>query len=171
MLRCEALFADPQPELERLARHLGIAHDPSLPFRAENVTRGRRVVAAPLRQVARVAPLRRSVRQLGRAAARGPLGALSRSAGEADYRLSDALRAEIALLFADDRRLLIDLAGREVADWLDPATLVYGTPGARSGSSRAAGFAEPQAGWLGAALGLKPSVQDGPAVRAGGARG
>ncbi len=155
VLRCEALFADPQPALERLAAHLRVAHDPTLPFRAENVTRRRRVVAAPLRQMARVAPLRRSARQLGRAAARGPLGALSRSAGEADYRLSDGLRAEIAGLFAEDRRLLVDLAGREAAGWAEPAAASHGVAGARPGP--AAGLAEAPAGWLGASLGIEPA--------------
>ena len=154
VLRCEALFADPEPHLARLAEHLGVEHDPSLPFRAENVTRRRRVVAAPLRQAARVALLRRSVRGLGRAAARSPLGRLSRSASEADYHLSDDLRAEIARLFAQDRRLLIDLAGHEAAAWPDPAAPTHGMAGVPSG--HAVGFAEAPAGWLGAALGLDP---------------
>ena len=172
LLRCEDVFADPQPHLRRLADHLGVAHDPSIPFRAENATRRRRVVAAPLRHMAR-GPLRRPVRRLGRAASRGPLGALSGMASEAAYRLPDELRAEIADLFADDRRLLADLAGEAVADWPVDRPL---RPVAGPRLRRAPGFAEAPAGWPGGslahALGIEPRGGDRcdePPPRAGGA--
>ena len=170
VLRCEALLADPQPHLARLAEHLGIAHDPILPFCAEAGARGRRVATGALRRTPCVAPLRRSARQLGRAAARGPLG---RAAAEADYALSDGLRAEIARLFAEDRHLLVDLAGPEAAAWPDPEAPVRLPPRpARVG--RAAGFAEASVDWLGAALGIEQPLrragdEPSPAARAKGA--
>ena len=168
VLRCEALLADPEPELERLAEHLGIAHDPFLPFRAmAGATRPRGLAAESPPRSPRAAPLRRSARQRARAAGGGPFGTWGRPAAEAEHRLSDGLRDEIARLLAEDRRLLVDLAGPEVAGWPDPATLAPRAP--RLGP--AAGFAEAAAGWLGARLGVEPTgarAKDAPALRTEG---
>lgn len=143
VLRSEALFADPAPHLARLAAHLGVAHDPALPFRRQNATEGRRVAAAPLRHLGRFPALRRRVKRAVRALERGPLGRLGAGAGAADYRLPDDLRAEIAALLAEDRRRLIDLAGAEAADW-GPEPAAFQPPL----------DAEAAPGRLGAALGL-----------------
>ena len=119
VLRCEALFADPEPQLARLAAHLSVEHDRTVPFRHRNVTRGRRSVVRPLRRIAH-GPLRRPVRRLGRAIARSPLGALGGSVAEAEYHLPPGLERDVARLFEDDRRLLADLAGEAAVDWPDP---------------------------------------------------
>ena len=144
VLRCEALLADPRPALRRLAGHLGVDHDPTLPFRAAS--------AGP-------APLRQSARRLGRAAARGPSGVLARRAPEAEYGLPEALRGEIAHLFEQDRHLLVDLAGPHVADWGSDGARTRRPVGARAGP--ASGLAEAPASWLGPALGLPPAARGG----------
>ena len=128
VLRCEALLCDPRPALARLAGHLSVDHDPALSFRA---------------RAAAAAPLRRSARRFGRA--RG-----------AEYGLPEALRGEIAHLFEQDRRLLIDLAGPEAAAWGVEGARPRRLAGARAG--RASGLAEAPAGWLGPALGLPPAA-------------
>ena len=120
VLRSEALFERPRWHLARLSEHLGVAYDPRLPFRRRNSTRGRRVVAAPLRRLAQ-GPLRRPLHRLGRATARSPLGGvLGSQASQAEYHLPPHLRSRIAHLFEEDRHLLRDLAGDEAADWPDP---------------------------------------------------
>ena len=119
VLRCEALFADPQPHLARLASHLGVDHDPTVPFEQRNVSRGRRAMVRPPRRIAH-GPLRRPVRRLGRAVARSPLGSLGGSVAKAEYHLPPDMEREIERLFEEDRRLLVDLAGCEAADWFGP---------------------------------------------------
>ena len=156
VLRCEDLFAEPAAELRRLSDHLGVEHDPFIPFRAENQTRHRRPVATPFRRLAH-GPLRRPIRRLGRAAARGPLGALGGSASEAAYELPRDLRASIADLFEEDRQLLRDLAGAQIAIWPEDRGPV-GPQRIRLHRSASPGLAESPAAWIGAAL--TPSEPD-----------
>jgi hypothetical protein len=80
------------------------------------------------------------------------------SAEDAPYELPDELRSEIATLFEDDRRLLMDVAGREVVRWAPPREAPRAEPRLR----RTPGFAEEPAGWLGAELGLTQPADETP---------
>ena len=123
VLRSEALFDDPEPHLRRLCDHLRLPFDASVPFSHANPTTARQVMPPALRRPAHWlawGPLRRPVRRLRAMTGAAPARLLGRPAGEIEFRLPDALRAELAARFAEDRRLLADLAGAEVARWSEP---------------------------------------------------
>lgn len=151
VLRCEQLFAEPKAQLARVCEHLGVEFDPRRPFRRENPTRERRAVAGPPRRMSRDRaghPMRRS----GEMMALSTFG-LGASAASAPCALPDALQDEIAALFEEDRALLRDIAGPEIARWARP----HEAPRQETRLRRVPGFAERPAGWLGAELGLAPS--------------
>ena len=127
VLRYEDLLADPEPSLRRLCEHLRVPYDPSIPFRVEATSR----------------------RGPGRVLARGPRGAFGGPTHADRLELSHELRAGIADLFDEDRRLLAELAGPAAATW--PGAHSLPVPG-RTRLRRAPGLAEAPAAWIGAAL-------------------
>jgi hypothetical protein len=115
VLRAERLFADPAPELARLARHLGIAPRPDLPLRRENAAADRR-------------PLPRSLaRTLGALGAQGAGRRLSRrlpdwargreTAADRPFVLPDALRDRILETYEADRAVLRRHVPETTCDW------------------------------------------------------
>ena len=137
VLSAERLSTDPKAVLGRVCRHLDVEFDPRRPFRAERAAHRRRMADAP--------------RQGPRGPASRPLG---RTTGLGGYDLPDGLRDEIAALFEEDRRLLTEIAGPEVARWPGP----WEAPRPPRRFRRVPGFAETPAGWLAARLGLAPST-------------
>lgn len=154
VIRCEQLFTEPKALLMRVCEHLGVEFDPRQPFRRENPTHERRAVAGVLRRLSK-GRAGHPMRRLGKRIANGGLG-LGASAADAEYGLPQELHAEIAALFEEDRRLLREIAGPEVARWPQPHEAVRPERRLR----RVPGFAEKPAGWLGAELGLTPAARD-----------
>lgn len=115
VLRAEHLFADPAPQLARLARHLGLAERPDLMLRAENAAADRRPLPRPLRRAIGAA----GAWGLGKRLARGlPDRALGgRRAAEVPFDLPPALRARLIEVYEADRAVLRRHVPDDVCDW------------------------------------------------------
>ena len=109
VLQSEALFADPQAQLDRLARFLGIDATAGPAFRPENVTAIRRVAPWPLRRLAAFPRAKVRAKAWAAGLARSPVAHLLATADQPAFDLDADLRAELAGRFAEDARLLEQL--------------------------------------------------------------
>ena len=115
VLRAERIFADPAGELARLARHLGLALRPDLPFRAENAARDRRPMPRALARVIGGLGAWGAGRRVARglpAWASGPM-----RASDLAFDLPRGLRDDLIRVYEADRAVLARHVPQADCDW------------------------------------------------------
>ena len=114
VVRSEGLFAEPDRWLARICGFIGVAPADGAGFGAENVTAGRMVMPAPVRQIARLPAARAAIRRASWWLQRRRPGGLATGDRPA-FALSEGHRAELEAVFAQDGRLLVEIAGEDAA--------------------------------------------------------
>jgi Sulfotransferase family len=117
VVQSEKLFANPEVWLPRICEHIGVTHRPHFDLTAENVSAEREVVPPLLRPLARLPRARPLLKRTPRLVEWLRRGDRKHTANQPEFVLSPALHTQLVETLRADRRLLIDLAGEDVADW------------------------------------------------------
>ena len=114
VIRSEHLFADPAPELMRVARHIGVTPRPNIRLGTENRAVDRTAMPRPLRQAIGATGAWRTGRRMSRLLD-GKRGMIPLS--EIPVDLPESLTAELSRIYSEDRERLRRHVPERDCDW------------------------------------------------------
>ena len=120
ILNSERLFSHSDSELPKVAAFLGVDCSLGLALEATNVTSERLVAPHALRYLSAFKPAKQQVKTLARRIRRSAFRHLLMPAGQPDFELREETLRVLARRFEEDRCLIEELAGPDVATWRTP---------------------------------------------------